>query len=126
MELESAEAWNSELLQLGKLLGKEERAQELVELYVKRNQMVRERIETLDHEKLPTVLVLQFSVVDGTTAFEVCPDSWIQTQMVETAGGVPVWTIRLASDAWSRCVRTDWRHGIHRFHLYRPAYKTPV
>lgn len=126
MELESAEAWNSELLQLGKLLGKEERAQELVELYVKRNQMVRERIETLDHEKLPTVLVLQFSVVDGTTAFEVCPDSWIQTQMVETAGGVPVWTDSgLASNAWSK-VSFEQIAAWNPDFIYIVSYKTPA
>lgn len=126
MDLESAEAWNEELLQLGKLLGNEARAQEVITLYDRRKENVRQMTETLTENDRPTVLVLQFSVTDGIAAFEVCPDSWIQTAMVEAAGGIPVWKgSGSASKTWTK-VSFEQIATWNPDYVYIVSYKTPA
>lgn len=126
MDLESAEAWNDELLQLGKILGNEARANEIVTLYDTRKDSVLAVTEKLADADRPTVLVLQFSVTDGITGFEVCPDSWIQTYMVEAAGGTPVWKgAGLASKTWSK-VSFEQIAAWNPDYIYIVSYKTPA
>lgn len=126
LDLESAEAWSTELLQLGKLLGDEARAKEIIALYDARETSVTERTGELSAEEKPTVLVLQFGVADGITSFEVCPDSWIQTYMVEAAGGIPVWKgTGLASKTWAK-VSFEQIAAWNPDYIYIVSYKTPA
>lgn len=126
MDLESAEAWNDELLQLGKLLGNEARAAEITALYDSRKEAVEKQTATLQEADKPTVLVLQFSVADGIAAFEVCPDSWIQTYLVEAAGGIPVWKgAGLATKTWTK-VSFEQIAVWNPDYIYIVSYKTPA
>jgi iron complex transport system substrate-binding protein len=49
----------------------------------------------------PRVLLLQYSLQGGHVALNVPPASWIQTRMVELAGGNPVWKDGVQGSGWS-------------------------
>jgi iron complex transport system substrate-binding protein len=48
------------------------------------------------------VLLLYYNNKDGNIAFNVPPMGWIQTQMVEMAGGQPVWADANPGDGWTQ------------------------
>jgi iron complex transport system substrate-binding protein len=103
MDLESPEAWKYEILELGKLLGNPTKAQTIVEEFNKRELSVAKALASLPASDRPRVLVMQFAKADGVTAFSVAPKTWIQTFLVEKAGGDPVWlTAELAENAWKK------------------------
>lgn len=102
LDLETSKSWMDETLQLGKLIGDEPRAQQIDKLYQTRIDDLAAKVATLKDSDKPTVLLMQFSSKDGVTAFSVAPDSWIQTEMIEKAGGIPVWKGQLADkSSWS-------------------------
>jgi len=91
LNLETPEAWMDDLDKLGKLFGNVKRANELKLAINSRVRSVEETLAELAEEDKPEVLLLYWSVKDGAMAFNVPPLSWIQTRMVEMAGGIPVW-----------------------------------
>lgn len=50
----------------------------------------------------PRVLILDYSDKDGNVAFNAPRMSWIQTQMVEMAGGDPIWADTNPSKGWTQ------------------------
>ncbi|PKL11725.1 MAG: ABC transporter substrate-binding protein, partial [Spirochaetae bacterium HGW-Spirochaetae-8] len=103
MDLESSEAWKTEILELGKLLGNTKVAQEVVETFNNREQNIARALESLPGSEKPTVLVMQVASADGVTAFSVAPSGWIQTMLVQQAGGKPVWLdADLSVNAWKK------------------------
>jgi iron complex transport system substrate-binding protein len=55
---------------------------------------------TLTEEQKPTVLMLQYSDKGGEIAFKVPPMDWLQTNLVNLAGGTPVWK-DVPTDGWT-------------------------
>ncbi|MDD3789898.1 MAG: ABC transporter substrate-binding protein [Sphaerochaetaceae bacterium] len=103
MDLETSEAWKGEISELGKLLGDAETPKKIINLFNQREERVANKISTLEEAQKPTVLVLQTSVADSVTAFSIAPNNWIQTMLVEQAGGIPVWVEgNLTSNAWRK------------------------
>lgn len=91
ISLEMPEDWQTELIQLGKLVGDDRRAQEVMELYQERQDKVSQAISTVPEQDRPKVLMMRVSSTDGPLTYTVAPDSWMQTRFVEDAGGIPVW-----------------------------------
>ncbi len=102
LDLETPEAWMEDLLVLGALFDNAERAEELQALFQARISAVEEPIKSLRDNGKPRTLVLYRSVKDGVKAVNVPPMSWIQTRMVEMAGGVPVWGDTDFAERWTR------------------------
>jgi iron complex transport system substrate-binding protein len=105
MSLETPDEWLRELPQLGRLLGEDARADEILRLFRTRLDAVETgvRAALAPGVPRPRVLLLQISAADGTTAFSVSPDNWLQTWMVEAAGGDPVWKgTGLTASGWSK------------------------
>ena len=105
MSLETPDEWLHELPQLGRLLGEDARAAELLRLFRDRLRAVETGLQAAlaGGTPRPRVLLLQVSAADGTTAFSVSPDNWLQTWMVEAAGAVPVWKgTGLTASGWSK------------------------
>lgn len=74
---------------IGQVINNPQRAQTLQEFYTARVDRIRAR--TRDLKEHPRVLVLNYSEQGGTIAFAIPPAEWIQTRLVELAGGTPVW-----------------------------------
>jgi iron complex transport system substrate-binding protein len=100
--LESADSYLNEIQALGQIFGDEMRAQEVVDYYQPRIDRVQQATASLTDEQKPSVLVMQHSTKGGTVAFKVPPASWLQTNLVEMAGGNPIWLdIQLTGDDWT-------------------------
>jgi iron complex transport system substrate-binding protein len=89
VDLETPEQFYRDLETLGTLLGDEARAAELADFYAARQARVEGVAEGA--EAHPRVLVLSYSDKGGEVAFKVWPASWMQTRLVQMAGGEPVW-----------------------------------
>jgi iron complex transport system substrate-binding protein len=96
LDLETPEDYYRDLEGLGRILGEPARAAELV-AYYKGVVETAARISAGAVRK-PGVLVVQ-AVGD---AWEVPPSSWMQTRIVQMAGGVPVWIGANPGDGWAR------------------------
>ncbi|NPV41761.1 MAG: ABC transporter substrate-binding protein [Anaerolineae bacterium] len=99
VDFETPEQYTRDLAILGKVFQNEARAKELAEYYLNGVGRIQAALEE-DIEK-PRVLMLYYSEKDGAVAFNVPPLSWIQTRMVELAGGEPVWGSANLSNGWT-------------------------
>jgi len=100
LDLETPEQYLRDLQTLGALFGDLQRAESLRSLYGEQLQTVEDALNTMAEADKPKVLVLTYSQQGGATAFQVPPMSWMQTQVVELAGGNPVWSEAADSGGW--------------------------
>jgi iron complex transport system substrate-binding protein len=92
LDLETPEQYLKDLQTLGALFGDFQRAESLRAYYREQMQTVSNELNNLAEADKPKVLVLTYSQQGGATAFQVPPLSWMQTKVVELAGGTPVWS----------------------------------
>jgi len=124
MDLESSEAWKTEVLELGKLLGNTSTAMKVVETFNNREETIAKALQSLSDSEKPRVLVMQVASADGVTAFSVAPQGWIQTMMVEQAGGKPVWVgADLSANAWKK-VSFEQIAAWNPDHIYLISYRS--
>ncbi|MBN1180449.1 MAG: ABC transporter substrate-binding protein [Anaerolineae bacterium] len=100
LDLETPEQYTRDLNILGQLLGQEARAQAILDAYQARQARVVQATAGLAADERPRVLLLQYSSRGGEIAFNVPPAAWIQTLLVEQAGGAPVWTEASEEGGW--------------------------
>ena len=60
----------------------------------------------------PTVLILQAESEDQKYIFRVPPANWLQTDMVERAGGIPVWKDANLAGGWTESIWSRSRIGM--------------
>ena len=101
LDLETPEAFYQDIYTLGQVFGKENRAEEIVAYYQEHVSWVEGLVADVSDEAKPSVLILQYSDKGGEVAFKVPPVSWLQTTLVEIAGGDPVWKDLEISGGWS-------------------------
>ncbi|GAK57659.1 periplasmic binding protein [Candidatus Vecturithrix granuli] len=101
VDLETPEQYLRDLRIIGDLFGQPERAEELVEYYQHGVEEIQTALHDLAATQTPRVLLLNYSNKDGVTAFQVPPLNWIQTRLVELAGGEPVWRESNPGKGWS-------------------------
>ena len=101
VDLETPEQYTRDLQTLGQLLGQEERAQEILDYFRNQQEEITQVTADLAAEDRSRVLLLQYSTRGGEIAFNVPPASWIQTLMVEQAGGDPVWAEATEGGGWA-------------------------
>ncbi len=124
MDLESPRAWEKEIIELGILLGNTVKAQAIVEEFTKRETVVANAVRSVAVSEKPRVLVMQFAKADGVTSFSVAPKTWIQTLLVEKAGGTPVWlNAELAENAWKK-VSFEQIAAWNPDHIYIVSYRS--
>ena len=81
---ETFEAVKDATLLIGRALGQEERAKDLIQFYEEALARISRATSAVPAEKRPKVLVL------GTSALRVASGAMYQSRMVELAGGIPV------------------------------------
>ncbi len=101
LDLETPEQFFRDIEILGKLFGNSERAQEARSYYQQRLDSIQQRTDGITKEQKPSVLIIQYSDKGGDVAFKVPPASWLQTTMVELAGGTPIWTEASETGGWA-------------------------
>ncbi len=99
LNLETPEQFYADLRLLGKLLGNEPRAEEIVAFY--QNKLAELEQRRADVGEKPRVLVVSYSDKGGEVAFKVPPADWIQTTETVMAGGDPVWAADVQGGGWN-------------------------
>lgn len=99
LDLETVEQYSRDLLTLGQIFGDQARAAEVAAFYQDRVDAVRQVTAGLEK---PRILLLYYNDRDGNVAFNVPPMSWLQTEMVEIAGGEPVWADANPGRGWTQ------------------------
>jgi iron complex transport system substrate-binding protein len=101
VDIETPETYERDVAALGQLLGNAGRAEEILAFYQDRLDRVSEATAGLADGDRPSVLLIEYSVEEGTVAFSVPPAGWLQTTMVELAGGEPVWAEAAEGGGWT-------------------------
>jgi iron complex transport system substrate-binding protein len=101
LDLETPEQFFRDLSTLGDLFDNPDRAQEVVAFYQDRMDRVTEGLGGLSYGDRPSVLMIQYDSRGGEVAFKVPSASWLQTSMVEIAGGNPIWTEAAQAGGWT-------------------------
>jgi iron complex transport system substrate-binding protein len=101
LDLETPEQFFRDLSTLGDLFDNPDRAQEVVAFYQDRMDRVTEGLGGMSDGDRPSVLMIQYDSRGGEVAFKVPSASWLQTSMVEIAGGNPIWTEAAQAGGWT-------------------------
>jgi len=100
-DLETPEQFNRDIQVLGTLLGNPERAEQVLSFYQDRLDRVEAGLNGLAPDERPGVLLIQHDSKGGEIAFKVPPEEWLQTMMVQLAGGEPAWTEAAEGGGWT-------------------------
>jgi iron complex transport system substrate-binding protein len=100
VDLENPEAFYQDVATLGGVFGDNDRADEIIDFYQSRAEEITQAVSDLTDANKPEVLVLEYSDKGGEVAFNVPPTTWLQTSMVEMAGGTPVWVDDAEGGGW--------------------------
>ncbi len=126
MNLETYAQWQSEIIELGKLLKNKTRAQQILDLYESRLTSITNKVKTLDEDKKVRVLLLQGAKSDNANSFSIAPDSWMQSWIVDQVGANAVWKgANTASSGWSTVSFEQiaaWDPQV----IYVVSYKSPA
>ena len=101
IDLETPDEYLTELQSLGVLFGDQPRAQTIVDYYKRKMAVIQNNLFGLEDQSKPSILLMQHSVKGGETAYKVPPSTWMQTRIVEMAGGSPVWKDEFLGSGWS-------------------------
>ncbi|NQT57799.1 MAG: ABC transporter substrate-binding protein [Bacteroidetes bacterium] len=123
--LENVDDYLHEIQELGKLLNQKSRADEIRLAYSTRLTLIRESLSSLKEMQRENVLLLYTTITDGITSFQVPPESWIQTYMVEEAGANPVWIGAAGSNNWQK-ISFEQISQWNPDRIYIISYKTPT
>lgn len=100
VDFETPEQYTRDLAILGQVFQNESRAAEVSAIYQAQAELIQQTISGIAVR--PRVLMLYYSDKDGSVAFNVPPLGWMQTQMVQMAGGDPVWADANLSNGWTQ------------------------
>ena len=100
-DLETPEQFERDLRVICRLLGNEQRAQEIIDFYEAKSTQVSSLIAEIPENQHPGVLLMQYSDRGGEIAFNVPSGEWLQTSLVELAGGDPVWLEAAQGGGWT-------------------------
>lgn len=100
LDLETPEKINKDIQTLGQVFGNKERADEMVALYDQAKNQVTDTTATIPDGEKPSALLLQYSDKGGEIAFSVPPANYLQSQLIEMAGGVSAWK-EIPTDGWT-------------------------
>ena len=102
VDFETPEQYYRDLVTLGQLFQDEARAQTVADFYRSRVDRISQKTSGLKDEEKPKTLLLYYSDKDGEVAFNVPPMSWMQTILVQTAGGNPIWKDANLGKGWTK------------------------
>ena len=100
LDFETPDQYERDILTIGKILGNERRAREIIQYYKDMERRVSSRVSDLEYRRRPRVLLLYYSNRDGKIAFNVPPVGWMQTILVDRAGGNALWKDMKGTKGW--------------------------
>lgn len=101
LDFETPAQYVRDLSILGQILDAPDRAQDLISYYTGIFSTVQTQTAAIPDIEKPRTLLLQYADRSGTIAFSVPPPDWIQTELVELAGGIPIWKDSAQRGGWT-------------------------
>ncbi|MGC8782381.1 MAG: ABC transporter substrate-binding protein [Anaerolineae bacterium] len=102
VDFETPEQYQRDLRILGQVFGNVARAEELAAYFRAEVEKVSRVTADLPDAQKPRVLLTYYTDRDGAVAFNVPPLAWMQTRLVEMAGGRPVWRDAQLGSGWTK------------------------
>lgn len=102
LSFETPQQYEQDISTIGSLFQNEERADEVSEFFRSRAERVKNALFDLNASEKPKVLLLSTSGGDCCNAFNVPSASWMQTALIEIAGGLPVWKDMKSGSGWTK------------------------
>ncbi len=101
LDFETAEQYQRDLSTLGQLFQNPEQAEKIANWYQGKVDSITAALSGLTDTDKPSTLLLYYSDKDGTISFNVPPSGWMQTYLVETAGGTAIWKDANLGKGWT-------------------------
>lgn len=101
LNLETTDTFARDVRTIGAIFGDTARAESIVAYYEKSVAAVTDPLKGLKDADRPNALLLQYSNKGGTVAFNIPPAQWLQTDLVNLAGGRPVWLDASTQGGWA-------------------------
>lgn len=101
VDFELPDQYSRDLAILGQLLGNVDRAKKLDAYYKGQMEYVNAKTRSLKDADRPKVLLLQYTEKSGTVAFSIPPAEWMQTLIIEMAGGTAIWKASSDKGGWT-------------------------
>jgi iron complex transport system substrate-binding protein len=102
LDLETPDQFKRDVATLGQFFQDEARARQVIAFYQERTDRISKAVADMKEEQKPRVLLLYYNDRDGQVAFNVAPMSYIQTLMVQTAGGRVAWKEAQLGQGWTK------------------------
>ena len=102
VDLESPEQFRRDISAIGQLFGNPQRAEALNRFFTENLHEVQRMSRGIPEAEKPDTLLLYYGVRSATTSFNVPPRQWLQTRLVQWAGGKPVWYEAAAGSGWQQ------------------------
>jgi iron complex transport system substrate-binding protein len=125
LDLETPEQYQRDLATIGQIFQNEARTQEVMDYFQMMTDQVTAETEDLSDEERPSVLLVYYNETDGQAAVQVPPLSWMQTTMIEMAGGRPVWNDIELGNGWTK-VNFEQIAVWNPDKIFVVSYKMPV
>lgn len=101
LEFETIDQTYRDIRTIAYLLNESSRGEEIITRYQEIFEDISGKISDTSHENSETVLLIQAVGDSGGYTFSVPSRNWLQTQLVELAGGDPVWTNADQGGGWT-------------------------
>ena len=101
IDLETPDQFFSDITTIGQLLGNETRAEEIIEFYDGKLDYIATRLQGLENERKPRVLLIDYSAGGEGIAFDIPSASYLQTIQTEIAGGDAIWKETAEGGGWT-------------------------
>ena len=125
LDLETPEQYQRDMAMIGQIYQNEERTQEVLDYFQMMSDQVTEKTAGLSDEERPSVLLVYYNETDGQAAVQVPPISWMQTTLIEMAGGRPVWNDIELGKGWTK-VNFEQIAVWNPDKIFVVSYKMPV
>ena len=100
IELENLESYLRDIQILGKIFGDSDRADKIAAYYHDTYMELYNNTSSLDMRERPKVLLIYYSLRGGSVSFLAPGYTWLQTSMIDVAGGYPL-SSELAGSGWN-------------------------
>jgi iron complex transport system substrate-binding protein len=101
VDFETPDQYARDMKTLGQIFQNPDRATQVMEYFTGKADTVKKAVSTLKDDQKPKTLILYYSSKEGNVSFNVPPMGWMQTLMVEMAGGTPVWKDANPGKGWT-------------------------
>lgn len=102
VDFETPEQYSRDIQTLGQLFQNPDRATVLSAFFTNNLKSIETALNGLTENEKPDTLLLYYNESDGAVAFNVAPVAWMQTTIVEKAGGNPVWKDSPLDKGWTK------------------------